>query len=228
MSFKKFLFLILLIMSTAGCKTTNFTSYDPSPISGSNLFVDFQSEQNSINFIWLPPAYSPDFLPYTSMFTSDVKSFADKYGYNYEHEVNQSKFNENANSFGGLFDSKSGQMNTLVLTNSIKKTASDIFASDDSIHVIAFIMPVKEIVQSNTGLTIWSNTEQKSQVIPNSSRQTKEAISLKVNYLFRDDFPESIIIGLDAEDERFLSKDKYDDIVSYIFTPFLINHQSSL
>lgn len=219
------LLLIASVFALTGCKLLNFISMDPRPNTQPltlPIAAQLQAQLNA-HYVWLPPAYTDEFSYYTRAFSQDAENYFLRLDISNQHEETQTLFNKNATELGGLFDTRTGNLQMRILNQSIRKTAFDIFESQPSTQVVVFMTPYKEPVLLSNGLAQWANTEQKQSTLPGDSTESGIAISLRLNYMLRDEQHQLHGIGLDMQDQRYAQDNKYRFIVKHVFDPIFKN-----
>ena len=210
----------LMLLGISACKMTPGIPIDPRIDDKSIVYANEAKLYNShVIYVWLPPAKNDKFLPYTESFDLDVQHYATQNGFVNLHSMAQALFNESAREIGGLFEKRSGRLNSENLNTAVTKTIDKIRAKNGTDSVVVFLTPYEELVTVLDGAHIWHNTYQSTWDHASKSKEKLHAMSLLVNYYASKTSAEVFRLGLDLEDSGFISKGKYRYLVAHIFDP---------
>ena len=217
----------IMVLMLSAC---NMTPGVPIDHRIDNKNIVYGNEQNlfdnQVIYIWLPPAKADKFLQYTQAFDLDVQSYATKYDLINLHSVAQAHFYASARETGGLFETRTGRLNTKNLNDAIVLTIEKIKAENGNNAVVVFLTPYEEIVNVIDGAHTWHNTYQSMWDHSSSSKKKLSALSLIVNYYKAENSVERFQLGLDLEDTRFIATGKYRYLIAHIFDPLTKTKES--
>lgn len=214
-----FIYLILTPIFIAGCGITSFVSINPQIDDPNIVYTGDKPESKHLIYIWLPPAFKSQFLPYVNAFDSDVESYCEQNNISNFHDQAQELFNQKSMSVGGLFNEQFGQLQNNNLNRAVKLTVEELSSKHGSDVVVVFLSPHEEIIEVVDGHATWHNTYQKSFIPSDESKATRYAVNLTINYYSLPLTFQRFTVGLDMEGKEKINKEKYKNIVKHIFAP---------
>jgi len=211
--------LVVVALLCLSCRSTPLFSMDPRVQNsdvGFSTNVSYNKE--TLVYIWLPPAYKDKYQPYRQALSADINALAQTTNVNNQHEYAQHVFNQSVAHVGGIFDIRSGKLDQSKLNRAVTMAIDSVAENIGKDTVVVFLSPYFERMQVIDHQLTWNNVKQYSSTHVESSRSTKNVLSVTASYYLKDGEIQQYQLGVDMEGEHMISEGKYRFIAEHLFS----------